>query len=236
MCDPVSIGSALLTVAGTGLQMKAQKDARKQTQRVLSANAEKQMKLRQDSSQKLAEAASGFEREQFDENQDAATQAIAQKFSAGTADGALPGEYAGPATSANTQKYALDKKSENDAYIQKYQEALAKMRGFGTNMTNKRLNTGRAGEQMQLNAAYMQGNEAVLPIQLQAAQNASSSPLGDIFAGIGQAGLTAGLSAKLPGGTPPFVPGQAGQASILTGQKTQAAADAVAKKAGIVWK
>lgn len=231
MCDPLTIASAAATVIGTGMQMKAQSNARKETERVMSRNAEKQDALRKDSQTKLMDVAKNYDRENYDAEQAEATQVMADKFAAGTGEGVLPGgEYSVPqTTSSNTTRYADKKKGENDAYLQEYQKGLAKLRGFTQNAAAQRRDVGRTGEQMQLNSEFMRGNEAILPMQIQAAQSKANSPLGDILTAAGGAGLTYGLSAPTTG-TTVFVPGKG-----IPGYPTQAAADAAAKKMGIVW-
>jgi len=194
MCDPLSIASAVATVAGTAMQMQAQNKARKGVNAAIAANGEANDKLRANSRAGVEATAQGFNRETFDANQANETQAVQQKLTDALAGGKLPGEYYGGEQSANTRQYTEQKVSKADAYSQQIADALARMRGFTQAQGTNNRNISRTGEVVAINQNKEQGNNAVLPLQIEAAKSKAHSPLGDILTMAGSAGSAAGLS------------------------------------------
>lgn len=194
MCDPLTIGSAALTAFGTMQQMNSQKKAQKGVQNAIAANDAANEKLRADSQAGVMDSTDKFSREKFDEQQQQETQVLDKRFTDNLSQGDLPGEYYGGKVSANTQKYTADKSREGTDYSQEIATALARMRGFDTGLNKNNQAINRSGEKVLMNSNFQQGNNAVLPLTIEAAKQKASNPLADIMVGIGGAGLSAGLS------------------------------------------
>lgn len=194
MCEPLTIASAALTALGTYQQYQSQKDAQKETERVLARNAETQEGLRRDSQVGVTNAADAFKRDKFDQNQEDQTAQITQKLTDNLSQGVLPGEYYGGRQSENTRQYAETKSAESTDFSKELAAALGRMRGFDAGLRTTNVGINRASEGVMMNNNFMDGNNAILPIQLEAAKQKASNPLADIMVGIGGAGLSAGLS------------------------------------------
>lgn len=200
MCDPLTIGSAALTAFGTYQQYQSQKDAQKETERVLARNAESQEALRRDSQAGVMNSLQDFKREKFDQTQDDETAKIQQKLTDNLSQGVLPGEYYGGKQSDNTRQYAQIKTQQSTDFSKELAEALARMRGFDAGLRTSNVGINRAGEKVVMNNNFMDGNNAILPIQLEAAKQKASNPLADIMVGVGMAGVGAGLSGSAANG------------------------------------
>jgi hypothetical protein len=200
MCDPLTIGGAVVTGLGTVMQMRSQQQARNKMDSVIRANADEADRLQKDSSKRTLTAAEGFDRPKFDANVSEQTQKTKKDFMDAQSGGALPGEFYGESTSDNVKQYREQKGQESSNYTNRMAEALSRLRGFEGGMRVAGTQTNRAAEQVLLNNNFMQGNNAILPIQLEAAKAKGSNPLADIMVGLGSAGMSAGLSGKtIPG-------------------------------------
>jgi len=200
MCDPVSIGSAALTAFGTFQQYQSQKKAQDRVEQAISNNAEAQEKLRRESQAGVKDSAEQFNRETFDKTQADETAVIQKKLTDNLSQGDLPGEYYGGKQSDNTKKNIEVKSKGASDFSAQIADALARMRGFDAGLSKTNMSINRAGEKVLMNNGFMDGNNAVLPIQIEAAKQSGSNPLADIMVGVGSAGLSAGLS----GGTGPM--------------------------------
>lgn len=203
MCDPLTIGSAALTAFGTYQQYQSQKKAQQRVENAIRTTGEANERLRQESQQRVLQSADRYNRDDFDQLQSDETQKLAQKFTDPISQGALPGEYYGGAQSENTQRYLEDKNSKANEYSQGIAEALANLRGFGQALGVNQRDTTRAGEVVGVNQNKEAGNNAVLPVQIEAARQSAANPIADLFVGVGSAGLSAGLSSGLPAGATP---------------------------------
>lgn len=199
MCDPVSIGSAVVMGLGTVMQMKSQANAQKKMDSVLQRNAEEADRLQKDSSAKTLNAAQEFGREKFDANAQQETVKSKQEFMASQSAGVLPGEYYGESAGENVKRYQETKSKKASNYTDRMADALAAIRGFEGGMRAGQTKTRDAAEQVVLNNNSIAGNNAILPIQLEAAKASGSNPLADIMTGVGSAGLSAGLSSSAGG-------------------------------------
>jgi len=199
MCDPLTIASAVATVGGSFMQMQSQKKAEKKTQQALSQNAEAQERLRQQSQNEVLAAGQEFNRDNLDKTQDEETAKIEKTFKDNLSQGVLPGEYYGGETSENTRNYQTKQNAGAMEASESMTEALAKLRGFGQGFGQAGQQVSKAGERVTMNNGFMDGNNAVLPIQLEAAKAEGQNPFADILVGAGSAGLTAGLTAGAGG-------------------------------------
>lgn len=200
MCDPLTIAGAAATVGGTFMQMRSQQKAADKVRQVLSRNAESQENLRRDSQAGVQDAAGEFDRTKFDQTQSDETALLKQRFTDNLSQGDLPGEYYGGRESENTKKYTEKKTGEANIYSQQLADALARMRGFDQGLSKTNLGINRASEKVVMNNGFMDGNNAILPGQIEAAKQSGANPLADIMVGLGGASLNAGLAGKtIPG-------------------------------------
>jgi len=194
MCDPLTIGSALLTVGGTAMQQKAQRSAQKGIEGAIRANGEANDRLRNESRTGIMNSAQDFSREKFDQTQMDETAKVRQQLEAALSPGKLPGEYYGGQQSENTRKYTETKTKQTNDFSMQMADALAKLRGFGQGQQVNTRGVQRAGEVVGMNQNKESGNNAILPLQIEAAKRKGQTPLGDLFVGLGTAGTAAGLA------------------------------------------
>ena len=167
MCDPLTIGSLALSGIGTVMQMNSQAAAQRKTQAAIASTDQKNDQLRRQSQAQLGTAEDKFKRPAFDANQDAATTTITKQLQDPQSQGVLPGEYYGSGVGDNTKQYAEQKSADSSKFTQNYAAALAKLRGFGQGQLANNTGIARAGEQVGVNASKIQGNDNLLPIELQ---------------------------------------------------------------------
>lgn len=198
MCDPLSAASALLTIGGSYMQSQSQRRAERGIQNAITNNANMQDKLLANSQAGVLDAANKFDRTKFDQTQADETGKIQKSFRDNLSQGDLPGEYYGGKQSENTQKYSKGKSAATTDYSREIADALARMRGFEQGMTTNNTGINRAGERVLMNNNFMQGNNAVLPLEIEAAKRKGQNSLADLMVGLGHTGLSAGLS-NVPG-------------------------------------
>lgn len=196
MCDPMTIASVAISAVGTGMQMQAQKKAQKAINNAVNANGIANDKLREQSRQGVVDTTQKFSRESFDRNQADETGKVQAKLTDALSAGKLPGEYYGGAQSENTRGYTEQKTTETNDFSKQMADALARLRGFGQGQAVNTQRVQRAGEVVGMNQNKEAGNNAVLPLQIEAAKQKGSSPLGDLFTGIGSATLGPSLSSS----------------------------------------
>lgn len=194
MCDPLTIASAAATVGGTFMQMNAQAKAEKAINNAVRNNGEMNDRLREQSRMALKDSTQQFSRENFDRTQEEETGKVRDKLMAALTPGQLPGEYYGGRQSENTRQYAEKKSVETNDFSKQMADSLAKLRGFGQGQIVNTQGVQRAGEVVGMNQNKEAGNNAVLPIQIEAAKRKGYSPLGNLFTAAGSAGLSAGLA------------------------------------------
>lgn len=199
MCDALTISSAALTAFGTLQQHRSQKKAQERTENAIRATGEANDRLREQSQQRVLGATDNFSRENFDKIQAQETEKLSQKYKDPISQGVLPGEYYGGQQSENTQRYLEDKNAEANDFSSGIADALANLRGFGQALGVNQRDTQRAGETVGVNQNKEAGNNAVLPIQIEAARQSAQNPFADIMVGAG----SAGLSNALPAGATP---------------------------------
>lgn len=202
MCDPFTIASIAATVAGTGLQMKSQSDARKEQQSILRRNAESNRQLQDKNSAALVDARDKYGREGFDEAMQSEMDMLTQKFQDVQSDGAIPGEFGfgKRATPQIVKDFETQRRGDAKAFSNNYAQKLAGMAGFGETMFDNSISNARAGEVMDMNRSFMRGNNSVAEQQIAAAQANAGSPLGDLLSMAGGVGLSYGLSAPAKAG------------------------------------
>lgn len=217
MCDPVSIASAVATVAGTAMQQRAQSRAQKGIESAIRNNGEANDRLRAESRTKVMDQTEQFNRDKFDRNQADETAKAKASFDRQISQGVLPGEYYGGAQSENTRRYSELKNNEAQSFSQQMSDALANLRGFDQAQGVNTRGIQRTSEVAGMNQNKEAGNNAILPLQIEAAKQKGSSLLGDILVGAGSAGLTAGLSGGGSGGLGAAFGGQGATSRWIAG-------------------
>lgn len=195
------------------MQSKAQASAQRGINAAINANGEANDRLRHESQGKVLDSANTFSRENFDRTQQDETAKIKDKLTMALGGGTLPGEYNG-LQSENTRAYTEKKNTQTNDFSKQMADALANLRGFGQGQVVNTAGVQRAGEVVGMNQNKEAGNNAVLPLQIEAAKRKGQSPLGDIFTGLGTAGLTAGLAGA---GSGSGILGSQGSVSRLVG-------------------
>lgn len=197
MCDPITIASIAATAVGTGLQMKAQRDAQQDMKATLRRNEEKNRQLEDKNAAALVDARKNYDRGAFDEAAAAEAAALTQKFQDIQSDGAIPGEfgYGKRETPQIVKDFELKKRGDAKAFSNDYAQKLANMAGFGEAMFDNSIMNSRAGEVMDMNRSFMRGNNMVADQQIAAIQANAGSPLGDLLSAAGSVGMAYGLKA-----------------------------------------
>lgn len=194
MCNPLAIGSAALTAFGTYKQYQSQQKAQDRINQAISQNDERNEALRRQSQGQVLNQADQFTREKFDANQAAETEKLDRSYTDNLSQGDMPGEFYGGRMSENTRVLSDQKSSEATDFSKEIASALARMRGFESGMRVNNTGINRAAETAAMNSNFIGGNNAVLPLQIEAAKQSGSNPLADIMVGVGSAGVSAGLS------------------------------------------
>jgi hypothetical protein len=201
MCTGFEIAALAATGIGTALQMKAQKDVQSDMKKTLRRNEENNRKLEDKNAAALVGARDKYGRETFDEDMDAETAALVQKFQSAQSDGTVPGEfgYGARETPQIIKDFELQKRGDAKAFSNDYAAKLANMAGFGEAMFDNAIGNSRAGEVMDMNRSFMRGNNMATEQRLAAIQAGAGSPLGDLLVAGGSIMGAKALSAPAAG-------------------------------------
>jgi len=215
MCTPLAIASAGAMLGSTLLNMgqaDAQAGARSDA---VNAETQRQKKLRREAQSALANSEAKYQ--DVTENEDQTAQSLGDRLNANT-------RRAGP--SANAMPQASDptvvrevnaQQGKANQYSTQQGDALGRLRSFGDLLgtANRQL----MGDRGWINTlgGFQRGSSAVLPLELEAANEAGSTMglFADLLGGAGQLGMMGGLSG---GGMPlgaPQTPGTVGNLGSL---------------------
>lgn len=195
MCDPLSIGGAVLSVAGTVAQHQGAKKAASARSAAASAEDERQAALDRQSQQTFGDTLSGFDRETQDERltqardrrEDAVNRAMA------TPDPAVPVTGSAPSVVKGTIAKAL-----SDAMATGRQRGAAQgaLSGYGDLSFGNNINLGRSGMEHARIGNFSQRSSAILPWELEAAnrKGAGARQFGQLLS---SAGMLAGLGGAM---------------------------------------
>ena len=194
----IAIISAVSTAAGTGLQMKAQSDARNEIQSAQLAADQKNKRLINESQSAQLAAAEMFDPTAIEENQEVEANKIQERLVANLSGGF--DNFGGGSERPAIVQQAVNRESQKATdYNTGLAEALANLRGFDQNLFNQNINLNRTAQDTALNNAFIHGNADALSADVAAVD--VSSPFGDALTTLGGVGLQAGLStptAKTP--------------------------------------
>jgi hypothetical protein len=200
MCDPLSIGAAVLTLAGTGATMAGQQQAQGAQKRVANAEASRQQAFNTSMFGNLDQS---IDRANADRVRSDVTEASAKR-----------GEANKPsATAFNPNTDLLSGQGEQsgavrNAVVQGTDTALgtagaeadakARLGGWTDAFRNLAVDQGRRAEQIAMEGGFARASSNLLPLELQAAAQKGSGTraAGSLLTGLGS---VVGMGASVPG-------------------------------------
>jgi hypothetical protein len=211
MCDPLTIGGALLTGASVVANQAA--DSQVQSARSGAMNSEL---FRQRGYDAEANNINTQARGRYDNAQggmDDRAKQVADFYAANNAALPTSGPTTGALPTSSSNIIVQEGKRQGDkvaAYTKQQGEALGRLRSFGDVLGEASRGTAKDAAALGSVNSFKAGSQSVLPLELQAANSAGNGTrmLGDILGGVGKVGMFAGLS-----GGNPFGGGSIGTAS-----------------------
>jgi hypothetical protein len=203
MCNPLMIGAAVATLAGTGAQIHGQRKAEKAAVNVRRAEDARQAGFREQAETAFAGNQRAFEREAIDENMAAkqtareaayrAANANAPRAAAPVAAGSLGGNKVVQSNLANTLRDTSKRTTAQGA-------ARAELGSFNDAMFDASLLQRRGREGIGMASSFGRGSLNATGAELQAAQHKGdrAKQLGQILSTIGAA-MSAGAGAAAAG-------------------------------------
>lgn len=212
MCDPLSIGGALLTVGSLAANSAASGQVADARNDALAAERIRQQGLQQETDALNAQSQDRYK--DFSGQQDKKGGELADFYKQESADAVQGAPQALPASSSNVTVQEQGKQgAKSKKFNDQQADALGGLRAFGDVMGGiGRLQARDASQIGQLNG-FRRGSSNILPLELDAANSAGSGlgTIGDILGGAGQLGISAGLSGAgtglFGGGPTPLVSG-----------------------------
>ncbi|MBG6172664.1 hypothetical protein IWQ55_000309 [Labrenzia sp. EL_208] len=198
MCDPMSIAGLALTAGSTFANMQQANAVDKARAKAMRAERERQGLL--DEEAYGLNEDSRQEYEDFEGKRQGQAQNLEDMFARNSGDAASTG--LAPSDN-NVVNQAIGKaKASADTRQSQQSSALANLRAYGNTFGNAGREQAKDAQLIGQIGGFKQGSQAVLPLELEAANSAGSGwgLLADFAGGIGGLGLNAGLS----GGGSPF--------------------------------
>jgi hypothetical protein len=213
MCDPISIGGAVLTLGSLAANSAASGQVADARNDALAAE-----RIRQQGFDKQSQALNAQSQDRYKDfggQQDKKAGELADFYKGETASAVEGAPQAMPASSSNvTVREQGVQKGKADAFNNQQADALGGLRSFGDVMGGIGRLQARDASQIGQIGGFKRGSSNLLPLDLDAAQSAAGGlgTLGDILGGAGQLGISAGLGGAgsgLFGGGAPTVTGKA---------------------------
>ncbi|MBL26156.1 MAG: hypothetical protein CMM50_01200 [Rhodospirillaceae bacterium] len=212
MCDPISIGSALLTVAGSAAQAAGARKAEKARDQAIAAERMRQDEFGRQSEIQFGDALEEHTRDRQDEKMGDAMQRRQQAFERVNARRPsaerTPGSSRAPAviqSEAKSQNARADRRSGAEASAQASLGSWADLLLSGAQARQ------RAGDQVNAINSFRRGSLDVLPLEVQAAGRRGRGlwNLGELLVSGGELGSRLGAKYKdgTPGSPPPDAAG-----------------------------
>jgi hypothetical protein len=204
MCNPLAIG-AVLAVAGTGLQIRAQNQREADMNRAQRRETERQEKLYGESKLLLDQNREEYNRERVDADMataaaDRQAQYAAADRNAPRANESLPGST--PAAGGNVVVLEAFRQAAADAATRAEQQGAARadLASFGDFMGDTAISTGRRSGDIGMIGSFSRGSANVLPLELNraATRRRGSATAGNLLTSFGSAmmgGAGAGAAA-----------------------------------------
>jgi hypothetical protein len=193
MCNPALAIGAAAQVGGLMLQQQAARKAQSARGAALGANTERNTALETEARGAMDSSADEFNRGNFDAGTGAETSRLAGMYDNATSNNVLPtaSSSGAPAIVADTNAAKL---AEAEAYGKDLNQKLANLNSFGSYLANTispKMNDSAAVGQMMGN--FMKGNDSVLQLELENANQKAYSPMAQLLTTGGQVGTNYGL-------------------------------------------
>lgn len=196
MCDPLTIAG--LALGGTSLfsNMQAARQQQKARAAAMQAENQRQRRLDREIFGVVDETRGQYEGEDFSQAQAERESQLAQFFSE-NASGALPGTA--PAIGDAVTNQAVRRESNRASQFNNQQNnALGALRGFGDLFAETSRQTAKNASEAGILSGFKQGSAAVLPLELEAANQAGG--VWNLFGDLANLGSGVALFGGLGGG------------------------------------
>lgn len=236
MCTPLAIAALALTAGGVAANQMASNQVERKREGYLSAERERQKGYHQKAENLNAESASKFG--DFAEDQTTKAQQLGDLLAAQSKS--LPTGQTGqtsvasplPSSSSNIVSQERAKQlGKTNEYSTQQAHALGNLRSFADILANDNMLMAKNDSLIGQEDSFMKGSSSVLPLELEAANNAGSGwrLAGTIMSGLGTAASLG--SAAVAGGAAGAAEGAA-QAGAQTAEAGSGAAAAASSGAG----
>ena len=197
---PLAIASLIATIAGAGMQYKAQQDASRRQQREIAASLLNQDRFQRDAEKKALTTAATFDPGQRQEQQQELAQNIEQSMIQPVAESqGLRNEAA--TVQGNVSQDYTTAKARSELETTRQAENLARLLGKSSSANRLRLHEGvrlmDAGMDVDRLASFSRGQQGADRIAIEQAGNPNSGQmfLGSVLQGLGTAGMMYGAGA-----------------------------------------
>lgn len=193
MCDPVTIGGAILSVAGAGLNAAAQSRVESARNDALAAERIRQQGFDQEATALNTQSQDRYQG--FEQKQAEKATTLGDYFKGQQAE-LPPAASAAPASSSNlTVQNEAKARGEAKARTDEVGGALGNLRAFGDVLGSNQLLQARDASKIGQIGGFKRASSALLPGELEAANSAGGNLklFGDIAGGLGRVGVSAGL-------------------------------------------
>lgn len=207
MCDPLSIAGAAMSVGSMVANNAAESRVVKARNNAMAAERTRQQALQSEADTLNAKSQGRYSN--FSDGQEQKASDLAAYFREGNAG--LPTSMQGDGTPTETMptgnasnivtQEIAKQKGKADRYGQQQANALGRMRGFGDMLSEASRGQARDAAQLGTVGSFMRGSSGVLPYELEAANSKGSGmqQFGSLLGGLGQVGISAGLSGASDG-------------------------------------
>ena len=197
--DPFTIGAIIASVAGAGLQAKAQQDAARRQNAEIQRSLENQRRLQMEAEQKAMSTAQTFETPKRAEQQQQIAEQITQELIQPVSESqAIRSQQ--QTTQGNVSDDYVAARAASELNTMKAAEQLARLLGKTTSASRLRFNEGvrmmDAGMDINRLGSFSRGQDAADRIAIDTAGRPDGGTMlvGSILQGAGQAGMMAGGS------------------------------------------
>lgn len=195
--DPFTIGALIASVAGAGLQYKAQQDAMQRQNAEIQRSLENQRRLQMEAEQKALSTAQEFETPKRAEQQQQLAEQITQELVQPVSESQAIRSQA-QTTQGNVSEDYVAAKAASDLNTMKAAEQLARLLGKTTSASRLRFNEGvrmmDAGMDINRLGSFSRGQDAADRIAIDTAGRPDGGTvlLGSLLQSAGTAGMMAG--------------------------------------------
>jgi hypothetical protein len=205
MCDPVTIAGAVLTGAGMAANSAAAGQVAKARNGAMQAERIRQQAYDQETAALNTQSQNRYQ--DFGGQQEQKAKSLGDYFNAQntTAAPAAPDAPAATAPASSSNIVVAEQAKQGDkahAYSQQQGNALGNLRSFGDLLGGIGLQQARDAGYIGQIGGFKKGSSGVLDFELDSANHKGdgTKQLGDILGGLGQIGLSAGLSKNIAPG------------------------------------